>query len=227
MLEHVGTFLLARQAYARAQAFYEEALQVADRLRDLSRLIRVYHGLGRCAWSLGDQERAVELMRRTLNLAAVEHELVPAAARVSLPAAENDFGLMLMHQGQLQRAEAFFRSALDHVAAAGLERLQSHVLLSLAELCHSQDRNDEAFVLIDRALAIAVPLNETQALASAYEQRAALHVMRDEHDLALESLVRALATLEAAGLHERHAACLQKYRDLTDRSDVEATPASP
>jgi tetratricopeptide (TPR) repeat protein len=216
MLEHVGTFLLAREAYTQAQERYEEALQVADRLRDLSRLIRVYHGLGRCAWSLGDQERALELMRRTLNLAAVEHELVPAPARVSLPAAENDCGLMLMHRGQLQRAEAFFRSALDHVAAPGLERLQSHVLLSLAELCHSQDRDDEAFVLIDRALGMAGPLNETQALASAYEQRSALHVARGEHDLACESLVRALAILETAGLHERHTACLLKYRGLTD-----------
>ena len=53
-------------------------------------------------------------------------------ARIDVPRIENDLGMMLARDGQLQRADELFSSALRRLEEAGSDRLRSYVLLSQA-----------------------------------------------------------------------------------------------
>jgi tetratricopeptide (TPR) repeat protein len=221
MLEHLGTILVRHQDFARAHDCYEEALQVAGRRLDISRLARIYHGLGSCHASLGDVQRAIDLTSRAVTLYRVENDIRPQQARVDLPRAEGDLGMWHLSQGDLGRAEEQLRAALDHLAESGVERLRSRGLLSFAALRQAQGRLDEALELIEEAADLAERLDEQIALAMAYQQLGEVHVARGAHDLVDQSFERALVILEQGGLVERRAQCLAAYTQAREaRSQV-------
>jgi tetratricopeptide (TPR) repeat protein len=169
MLEHLGTILVRHRDYVRARDRYEEALQVAGTRLDISRLARIYHGLGTCHVNLGDRQRAMELTSRAVNLYGVENDIRPHAARFDLPRAEGDLGMCHLAQGDLERADDLLQAALDHLAETGVERLRSRGLLSMAELRMAQGRTDEAEALIFEAAALAERFDEQLTLAAAAE----------------------------------------------------------
>jgi tetratricopeptide (TPR) repeat protein len=207
-------------------ARYEEALQIAGTVSELSRLVRIYHGLARCNMMLGDHNRAIDLAEKAVNLAVVEHDLSPAAARTTLPRVENDLGMMLMAGGQLDRAESLFRSALSHFAEAGLERTSGHVMLSLSELRQRQGNLDEAFELAREAVHLAQRLGETLAIVSGYQQLGELHAERGEHDRVDACFLEALALLERAGLDRRAAECRTRHEAARRAPDQRTSAAS-
>jgi len=211
MLEHIGTILVRHQDYTQARDCYEEALRVAGRRLDISRLARIYHGLGSCHASLGDVQRAIELTSRAVTLYRVENDIRPQAARVDLPRAEGDLGVWHLSQGDLGRAEELLCSALDHLAETGVERLRSRGLLSFASLRQAQGRLEEALDLIEQAAELAERLDEQIALAMAHQQLGEVHAARGAHDLVDQSFERALAILQRDGLAERRAQCLAAY----------------
>jgi len=216
MVEHLASFLVMRSDYARAEQCYQQALQIAGPVLDLSRVARIYHGLGRCSYSMGQSRRAIELLSRAVALYAVENDLRPAPAQGGLPRVENGLGVIFLREGQLERAEELFSSALHRVQEAGIERLQVHVLLSLAEIRQGQDRQEEAFALIEQALDLALRLELTSTVASANRQLAELHELRTEHDLADQRFQHALAVLDEAGQTTRHAEYLAAYQLMLD-----------
>jgi tetratricopeptide (TPR) repeat protein len=216
MVEHLATFLMQRSDYIRAEQCYQQALQVAGPLLDLARLGRIYHGLGQCYYCLGDKRRGIELASRAVALHAVENDLRPAPARTTLPRVENDLGLMLLRDGQPERAEELFRSALRRLEEAGAERMQSTVLLSVAEALQGQGQLDDARTLIERALGLAERLDERGAMASASRQLGEIHECRHEHHLADECFREALAILDAADMTGARAECLAAYQRILD-----------
>lgn len=221
MVEHLATFLVQRSDYVRAEQCYQQALQIGGPVLDLVRLGRVYHGLGRCCYSLGDTRRGIELVTRAVALYAVENDLRPAPARIDLPRVENDLGMMLAATGQLARAEEFFDSANRHFVAAGVDRKRSYVLLSLADVRERQDRLDEAIDLIDQACELAERFGEQAALAAANRQLGQVHALRQEHHLADERFQRALTILDEAGMPARREECLAAYQRILDaRADA-------
>lgn len=211
MLEHLGTILVRHQDYVQARDRYEEALEVAGRRLDISRLARIYHGLGSCHASLGDVQRAIELTSRAVTLYRVENDIRPQGARVDLPRAEGDLGMWHLSQGDTGRAEDLLRAALDHLAESGVERLRSRGLLSYARLRQAQGRLDEAIELIEQAATLAERFDEQIALAMAHQQLGEVQAARGAHDLVDQCFERALAILEQDGLEERLAQCVNAY----------------
>ena len=216
MVEHLATFLVQRTDYVRAEQCYQQALQIAGPVLDLTRIARIYHGLGRCAYSLGQARRASELVSRAVALYAVENDLRPSSAQIALPRAENDLGVIYLREGQLERAEEFFWSALHRMEEAGAERLQGQVLLSLAEVRQGQDRLQDAFELIERALELARRLEQPGVVATCNRQLAELHELRGEHVLADERFTQAMAILDAAGQSGRRSEYLAAYQRMLD-----------
>jgi tetratricopeptide (TPR) repeat protein len=214
MVEHLGTVHLARRDYEAAEACYEEALRLAGSLRDLGRLVRIYHGLSRCAWSRGARERALDLARKSLSLASVDQELGPVGPKDVLARVENDLGMMLMHSGQLGQAEDLFRSARQHFAKAGSEAMESHVLLSLGGLRERQGRLDEAVVFVRTALDLARRTAATRALGSAHQQLGELHERLGQPQLADGCFRRALDTFSAPEFRPRRDECQRAYERI-------------
>jgi len=222
MLEHLATCLIQRGDLTRAYQCYEDALRIAGKILDLTRLARIYHGMGRCHFSLGDPRRAIDLLSRAVALNAVEQDLRPLPARIDLPRAENDLGMLLMYDGQLGRAEECFLAALRHLEEAGGRRLRSHLLVSLAELRQRQGELDEAVRLTEEAIEHATSLQERIALASACQQLGRLRVERQEHQLAEQAFDRALAIFEELGMVGPRDECLAARRSARERRSAGA-----
>jgi len=221
MVEHLATFLVQRSDYVRAQQCYQQALQIAGPVLDLTRIARIYHGLGRCCYSLGQSRRAIELISRAVALYAVENDLRPAPAQIALPRVENDLGVIYLREGYLDRAEELFLSSLRRLHEAGAERLQTHVLLSLAEVRQGQDRLAEAFELAEQARELAKRLELTTVVATAYRQLGELHELRHEHDLADSHFHEALSILDQANRTGERSKCMAAYQRILDaRADT-------
>jgi tetratricopeptide (TPR) repeat protein len=170
------------------------------------------HGLANCHRSLGDLRRASELLLKAVALYEAEQRISPDPNRVDLPGAENDLGIVVMEQGDLEWAEELFRSALRGLEASDTERLRSHVLLSMSDLRQRQGRSEEAVRLAGDALESAERCDETRARAIAHQQLGELHAARGEHQPTEMNFRRALAILEQAGLEKRYSDCLKAYR---------------
>jgi tetratricopeptide (TPR) repeat protein len=222
MLERLAAFLVRRKAYDRAERCYEDALELAGPVRDLTLMARIYHGLSHCLWSRGERRRAIELAQMSVSLYSVQSRFVPFAARISLPRAENDLGTLLLRQGQLDRAEECLTSALDHFAATADDPTRGHVLLSLAELRDRQGRRPEARELLDRAIDLGQQLEEKTTLAAALQQLAELQAAEGEYADAERAFDRALTILEGANLQERRLDCLAaraRMQEALEHSD--------
>ena len=167
---------------------------------------------------MGDARAAADLLFKAVTLYEAEQRISETPLRQDRPRAENDLGVVVMELGDLERAESLFVAALDNFAAAGIERLQSHTLLSLGDLRQRQGRFDEALDLVNRAIERAAAFDEQYALTSGHRQLGELHEARGDHELADASFHRALVLCESAGLTERARDYLRLYeRVLADR----------
>ena len=220
MLEHLGTICLGRRDFEAGRAWYAAALEVDRGVRELTRMARIYHGLGMCHHGLGDR-RAAELLLRAITLYEAEQRITPSPARMGLPTVEADLGLVAMTQGDHERAEELLRAALDHYAEAGIERLRSHALLTLGELRQRQERIDEALDFVVQAIDCASSHGEMLTVAVGYRQLAELYASRGDHHLADSAFQRALGMLQEAGMDERVCEVMRAYeRVLADRREA-------
>jgi tetratricopeptide (TPR) repeat protein len=210
MLEHLGTVFAGKREYDRALACWQEAIAMPV-VREFVRMGRIYHGVGLCHSQLGDYERALEALQTALVLYSQEHDLSPVPQSGWVANVENELALVFMKLGQLGRADEFLRSALEHSAQSGTERVKSHYLLSLGELRAMQSRGDEAFIVVGEAIALAEALGEVLSVQKGYQQLGELHAGRGEHALADENFERAAALLREAGYAERLEECLQAW----------------
>lgn len=215
ILEHLATIHVKNHSYDRAITYYEEALDTAGGIRDLSRMGRTYHGLGIAYQQLGNLERATEFTHKALALFALERDQALVAR------GENELGLLLMRQGQVARAEELFRGALAHFAEAGVELSKSHVLLSLAELKMGAGRLDEAGQLLDQAIDLATRLGETLALSTGHLMRGQLYSRLERHAQSDIEFGAAFGLLSEAGLQDRLAEGHADYAEvLQQRGDT-------
>jgi tetratricopeptide (TPR) repeat protein len=212
LLQRIATILTARLEFARAQAFYDEALTVAGGVRDLGRLARLYHGLAICHHGVGDVRVAADLLTKVQTLYEAEERLAGRSLGSDLARVENDLGLMLLRQGDLSRAEELLMSALERYQHGGLERKRSRVLLTLGELRQRQGRLDEALAVVQSAGELAEQLGETHALGNSHRQLGELLAAMGRRAEAAANFDRALVILEAAGLRQPYAEC-QALRD--------------
>jgi tetratricopeptide (TPR) repeat protein len=210
ILEHIATIHVKNHSFDRAIAFYEQALQAAGTMRDLPRLGRTYHGLSIAYQERGDIVRAIEYTHKALALYALEHDTALQAN------GQNELGLLLMRQGQMERAEEAFRAALVHLGEAGTERTKSHVLLSLGELQMRTGRPADGIQVVKEAIDLAKRLDEHLALASGHALLGQLYEHIDNHELADKEFRVALRLLGAEGRTDRLAETHAAYAEILD-----------
>ncbi len=177
---------------------------------------RTYHGLGiayqSAATLLG---KAIEYTHKALALYALEHDADLQAN------GQNELGLLLMRQGQMERAEEAFRAALAYMGEAGSERMKSHYLLSLGELQLKTGRAAEGIRVAKEAIDLAKRLDEHLAVASGHALLGQLYEHIDDHALADKEFRLAIRLLSAEGrtdrLAETHAAYAEPRRTRRGR----------
>src|SRR5258708_12283809 len=127
-------------------------------MRDLPRLGRTYPGLGIAYQERGDIGKAIEYTHRALALYALEDDSALQAY------GQNELGLLLMRQGQMERADDAFRAALAHFGQSGTEKTKSHVLLSLGELKMRTGRPADGIQVVKEAIDLAKRLGAAPPL---------------------------------------------------------------
>lgn len=210
ILEHLATIHVKNHAFDRAIEYYQEALDTAGAVRDLSRLGRTYHGLSIAYQARGDISRAIEYTHKALALYALEHDTALLAR------GENELGLLLMKQGQMARAEEAFRAALSHFDEAGTERVKSHVLLSLGELDLRTGRHEEGIRIVKDAIDLATRLDERQALGSGRQLLGQLYERVGRHKLADKEYGVAMRLLKVEGMKDRLAESHASYAEILE-----------
>ncbi len=210
ILEHIASIHVKNHTYDRAITFYEEALQAAGTRRDLPRLGRTYHGLSMAYQERGDLSKAIEFTHKALALYALEHDMALQAN------GENELGLLLMRQGQMERAEEAFRAALAHLEEAGTERTKSHVLLSLGELKLRVGRYDDGIQTVTKAIELAKRLDERLAQATGHGLLGELYERIEKPALADKEFSIAIRLLGVEGLKDRLAETHASYAELLD-----------
>jgi tetratricopeptide (TPR) repeat protein len=225
MLEHIGTYRLQRGEHGPAIDSYREAVEVAGSRLELARLANIYHGLAEGCRQAGEVRQALDYMERAVHFYRTEHD-VRGPISANLARAENDYGVHLMRTGRWERSEEMIRAALDHYAEIGVQAGRTHALLSMGELNQLRGRLDEALDWTAQAIEHAERLDETVALASSYQQLGELWAARGEHRRFEACFDRALEILDRAGLPERRAECVARYRRIVSGAWVAESTGS-
>jgi tetratricopeptide (TPR) repeat protein len=177
-------------------------------------MARTYHGLSIAYRERGHLERAAEYAHKALSLYSLEQDQVLVAR------AENELGLLLMRQGQLDAAETWFENALAHFEGGHVERSRSHILLSLAELKLLQGDLGSAGELTEQGLKLADRFDESLAQATGLELHGRVAAAAGEWRSADKYFRAALRKLDELGLNERLAATHAEYaRTFEQRGD--------
>lgn len=214
MLEHVGTFLLQRQEVGEALASYRQAIDVAGSVLNFARLANVYHGLASGCFRIGETREAIEYFERAVHLARILADVRgvgPHLARL-----ENDFAHALLQLGRWERAEEMIGAALEHFQVAGVEAARTHAMLTMGEVQRGRGRTDEAVRWTGEAIDLAERLGERVSLAGGYQQMGELAAEQGQLDRFEACFARALEILDQAGLRERRAEALRRYKRVRD-----------
>jgi tetratricopeptide (TPR) repeat protein len=212
MLEHIATYLLQRREYVEAVALYRQALNVASKVLDLTRMANIYHGLAEGCLQAGDMRQAMNYMERAVNFYRSDQE-VRGPVSPNLARAENDYACHLMRNGYpLARAEEMVRASIEHFAEVGSESGRGMAMRTMGELRQLQNQLDEAIDWTSQGVEIAESLGETVSVASGYQQLGELWAMSGDYDRFEASFTRAMEVLDRAGLPERRAEALARYR---------------
>jgi len=123
-----GTLAMAQGDYLPARTLLQDALGIAEALRDEPLTARVLSGLGRVAVLQEDATEARGLLERSVALGREAQD--PAGLAFALIQLAQTFELLEDHE----RADATFAEGLDFARSSGSARLMVVALINLAQL---------------------------------------------------------------------------------------------
>jgi tetratricopeptide (TPR) repeat protein len=186
--------------------------------RVIGRLGKMYGNLGGAYEHLGDLARARAYSQKSIAI----HELLND--QISVARAENNLGLVLMRQGDLDQAREHLDRALRLYDEAGVEVGKGHLLLSLAELELSGRDPEGARRYSLMARDVAHRHNELGVIGKAHEIMGQAAEMSGNYQLADSEFQTAISLLERSKhLSEHLVACLAIYAQVLEaRGDAVA-----
>ena len=211
LLQVMGNSYCTTQEWDLAIAAFEEAIQVADVVKDLRKLALMYGGLATAFQATGELEQAMRFANKAITLWEVMRD------QRNLAVAENNLGMVLLSKGDHTRAREHFDRSLELSEEVDVEIGRSHVLLSLSELNLAEGNVARAREFAHQALDLAERLEERPNVAEAHIWLA-LAADRDgdanttDHEFQL-----AFTELTAIGAEERLLKCHGTYAEVLER----------
>jgi len=128
--------------------------------------------------------------------------------------AENNLGLVLVKQGDLEAAERHISGALAIFDQEQTEQGKSHVLLSMGELYLHREAVAQAEDYITQALALAERLGESMTAALALQFLGRLAARAGDDARTDQVFTQAIALLTSLRATERLAECHAQYAEI-------------
>ena len=173
---------------AEAHTWYENALRLAEELRDRRPEIESLHHLGRLERTQGSFENAARRYQRSLVLADAEGD-TDAAARSC-----EGLGEVSFEQEKLQGAASWYARGLRF---AGDNRLLSGLLgIGAARVAHARGELPSAEEKLERASEILLELRHVEGMARLHNGWGMVHASRGQLPDALLSYREAIARLQ-------------------------------
>jgi tetratricopeptide (TPR) repeat protein len=211
LLSIVANVHVADRDWAGAIRLYEEAIEAAGSLFDLSRMAKMYSGLSMAYRETGHVDSAVKYATRSIALLEVLRD------RVSLARAENNLGLILLAQGNRAAAHKHLDRSLELAEETNLEVGRSHVLMSLCELSLLQGNVGAARQFADQALAMAERTQESANVAEAHVWLGRIAAEVGDDELADTEFDIAIRGLTDHGVEERLLRCHGIYAEILEK----------
>lgn len=194
-------------AFEVAIGYYERALALLESLggeENPRQCFWLLESLGKYYKLLADTPKAVAALERALTVRSEHWQPAPAdRARIRRLAA-----MGLLTAGRLEEAASHLQQALDELGENQRDTLEfANVLYNIAQLHWHRNEYQESFKVAERSLIVAERLNETAAIARAFEMLA----------LACHSLGEWQAGL---GYEEQRSTLAGPGLDVTDAFDV-------
>jgi tetratricopeptide (TPR) repeat protein len=211
LLSILGTIHVANKSWETAITLYEEAIEAAGSVFDLSRMAKMYSGLSLAYRETGHVEAAVKYAGRSIALLEVLRD------RVSLARAENNLGLILLAQGDRMSAAKHLDRSLELAEETHLEMGRSHVLMSLCELSLVQGNVQAARKFAEQALDMAERMKEAANVAEAHVWLGRIAAEVGDDELADTEFAIAIQGLTEVGVEERLLRCHGIYAEILEK----------
>jgi tetratricopeptide (TPR) repeat protein len=215
ILGHLANVHVHQHNWSRAVDCYQRALEAGGSLRDLGQLARMHDGLSVASQEMGDQAGARQHSAKALALYTLLHNERAVAA------AENNLGLILLRQGQLDDAERHLRRSLSLCESLNYELVRAAVVHSLGELHLAEGRLEEAERAAEESMAAARELGQPSSLAAAHQLLGMIAAARGNAGQTDADFQRALSLFAEAGSADRLRECRAVYAQiLSNRGDL-------
>ncbi len=211
ILSVLATVHVANRGWDTAITLYEEAIEAAGSVFDLSRMAKMYSGLSLAYRETGHIDAAVKFAGRSIALLEVLRD------RVSLAKAENNLGLILMAQGDRAAAAKHLDRSLELAEETHLEIGRSHVLMSLCELSLVQGNVQGARQFAEQALDVAERMKEAANVAEAHVWLGRIAAEVGDDELADTEFAIAIQLLTEVGIEERLLRCHGVYAEILEK----------
>jgi transcriptional regulator with XRE-family HTH domain len=179
----LATLASERREHSRAVELLEQAL--ADEPFEPIERYDIYHNLGRIYTEAGRPHDAVDLFERCMATVE-EHGDSGLTARYAM-----QLSCALSDVGQLARAEAVVRHALDTVQDTEDPYMRVRLYWSIARLAHTEGREAVALTNVRKAIALLQATEDTLNLARAHILAAYITLSREDADAAEKHLDQA------------------------------------
>lgn len=211
LLSILASAQLANRDWEAAIRCYEEAIEAAGSLFDLSRMAKMYSGLSAAYREAGHVDAAAKYASRSIAVLEVLRD------RVSLAQAENNLGLILLAQGNREAAHKHLDRSLELAEEANLQAGRSHVLMSLCELSLLQGNVQAARQFADQALAMAERMHEAANIAETHVWLGRIAAEVGDDELVDTEFDIALRGLAEVGVEERLLRCHGIYAEILEK----------
>lgn len=215
ILGRIAAILVSRHRWNDAVTFYDQALRQSGPLGDLGRTARTFNELSLAYLQTGDLSKAASYSHKALGL----HEL--RRSREAIASSHHDLAVVLIKQGQLDDAEHHLRTSLALFEELGLQRQQSHALLSLGELSMVRTAYEAARSFASDALEAAQQSQDHLTMVLAHQLLGELAAANQHPEGTDREFGTALDLLSQMNVPERLIECQRKYAEiLEERGDT-------
>jgi LuxR family transcriptional regulator, maltose regulon positive regulatory protein len=187
----MGALLYERDEREEAERELERGLELAERTRELSNMVWGYVTLSRAKLARGNEDGALEAARNAERVART------SGADLEVAIATAWMARLRLARGEPAEAVALERERAANPAAADAARVVDR--LTSARVLHAQGRRDESVGLLEELRGFAETSGVTGGLIEVLALQALVLWDKNERELAVSTLARALALAEPEG----------------------------